>query len=107
MGSFTLGPQPSSFSVNLPTDADFTGAIRCTGGPLDPDSSIELRFVHKTGEVVWPAIHDPDDDHRAFWNVDELDVGALIALKPDKCRLHYVLGEADLLWATCSRVRNV
>lgn len=102
-----LGPQPVGFRVNLPADADFVGEVESDGDPFDPDAWIELRFTDLTPPVVWRATIDPDDTHLARWNVDEIEVGAVIAAGPPKTvRLHYEVGAADLLWDT-GRVRVV
>ncbi|HTF49425.1 MAG TPA: hypothetical protein VK735_18440 [Pseudonocardia sp.] len=100
-----LGPQPIGFRVNLPADADFTGEVVSDGDPFDPDAWIELRF-DLNPVVAWRAEIDPDDLHIARWYVDEIEVAAVIAARPTKVRLHYELGEADLLWDT-GRVRVV
>lgn len=95
-----LGPQPVEFRLNLPAGADFVAEIVIPDdeSALDPAGSVELRFTDLTPVVVWAATIDPAG-RLVRWNVDEIDVDAVLAAGPRKVRLHYELAESDLLWA--------
>lgn len=95
----TVGITISNLIVEIAKDADFALFIRSTGDPFDPDDIVTMRFPIAEQTVTWTATIDPDDNHRAFWSVDETEVAALLAVgKPKTIRVHHERGESDVLW---------
>lgn len=94
MTSFSLGQTPHQMTLELAADTDFIAVLRRTdGADWDVGTAIEVAI----GDEVWPAaISGPN----ATWEVDEVDVNALIATNPKKARLYYSLGTQKVLWAS-------
>lgn len=96
--AFTLGQAPDTLRVTLVGGADFVSSLRRKDGtPWPANSSLKLAFSPTTGSVVeWAATFA---NAVAIWDVDQVDVDALIALKPRVVRLWYSEGDLRLLWA--------
>jgi hypothetical protein len=95
---------PAVLTINLTKDADFIRLLETVEGEEFPAGcQIELRFRDSAGGAlaVWPATVTTTE---AMWNVDKADVNDLIADEPASCRLFYVDGDIDLLWALASSV---
>ncbi len=101
MATFQMGQPPESLRVVLVAGADFVTQLRRKDGtpwPVGSDLYLAFSFSASSGQtpVRWDAAFSGDV---AAWNVDHLEVDALIAKRPSVARLWYVEDPLELLWA--------
>jgi len=106
-----FGPDPEGFTLHLPLDEDFVGVIDIPDDEqaLNPAGSVRLYFIDTTPPTTWEGVlveTDPGECRQVIFEIDELQVDAVRALKPKNVRLQYVLGESKLVWDR-GRVRYV
>jgi len=91
-----LGWKPPRLIVNLNRDGDFVAELVSDTGDFPVDTEIELRFNRVGGlPIVWPATIVGDS---ARWEVDKVDVAAVLDADPLSAKLHYGVGTLDIVW---------
>lgn len=96
--ALVLGSTPEELRVTLVRGADFVSTLRRKDGSNWPaGSQVLLEFIKSTPpNVEWSATISTST---VVWNVDQVEVDALIAVKARAVKLWYVEGGLRLLWA--------
>lgn len=93
--AFNLGNTPLPMTVTLTRGADFITTLRTADESPWPDAVTCRLDFDDTVATSWSATV-VDDEIR--FNVDKVDVDALIDSGPDTALLVYVDGAVDLAW---------
>lgn len=81
--------------INLTPDFDFVRTIEAVDPGFTAGDQVSLTF-NDTESTEWIA---EIVGNEARWNIDKVEVNALIARRPDRARLAYKSGDVDLPWA--------
>lgn len=98
--SITLGSVPENLSVVLSKDADFFTTLENADGAWSVTAQIKLVFSNGT---TWTATIAGIN---ATFNVDYVQVNAVITAKPTWVKLFYVDGTTEICWAIGRVVPN-
>lgn len=100
-----LGVTPVSMALELTEDGDFVSTIVSDDGDWNPGTEIAV----EVGEARWLATILGTD---ARWEIDKSEVNAVLfdadgnKTPPEKWRLMYKDGDADLVWARGGVITN-
>jgi len=90
-----LGSGPLPLHVTLTQDGDFICVIESQDGDWPGTAVISILF-NDDDVTTWTATLSTVD---ATFDVDKIEVNALIDKGPTRARLRYVDGSTDLIWA--------
>lgn len=97
MATVTLGSVPQMLKVILTKNADFVASMKKADNTSWPSAQLFLQFeIKDASPIVWQASFS---GAVASWNVDLVDVNALLAAKPRGVKLWYDEGDYEALWA--------
>lgn len=95
--SVTLGAEPHDLTVILVRGADFRCVLELAAlWPSTAQVSLAIETREPPGTVTWTATRSGTD---MSFNVDVVEVNALIAQNPREARLWHVDGTLKVLWA--------
>lgn len=99
MSTLTLGAQPVELDVILNADADFAPSIaRDDDSNFSVGAVLKLVFTFRGSDPVeWIS---SINGSTATWNIDKVQVNAVIAAHPSSVKLWLIEGSTETLWAT-------
>ena len=93
MAHLTLGNTPIDLEVRLTQDADFICGMDSLDGDW-PESAVATLVFPTTS---WQGV---TAGASIDWNIDKVEVNALIDTRPSWVQLKYVDGDTDITWGS-------